>query len=62
MRFSNFKPAEITQNELDPVNEYLAQKGIQVSEFYPTIRGRVNAVNGEAVARRAAHSNKLGPA
>ncbi|GAA73196.1 ABC transporter permease [Pseudoalteromonas sp. BSi20439] len=41
----------ITQNELDPVNEYLAQKGIQVSEFYPTIRGRVNAVNGEAVAR-----------
>jgi putative ABC transport system permease protein len=41
----------ITQNELDRVNEYLAQKGIQVSEFYPTIRGRVNAVNGEAVAR-----------
>lgn len=41
----------ITQNELDPVNEYLAQKGIQVSEFYPTILGRVNAVNGEAVAR-----------
>ena len=41
----------ITQNELNPVNEYLAQKGIQVSEFYPTIRGRVNAVNGEAVAR-----------
>ena len=41
----------ITQNELDPVNEYLAQKGIQVSEFYPTIRGRVNAINGEAVAR-----------
>ena len=41
----------ITQNALDPVNEYLAQKGIQVSEFYPTIRGRVNAVNGEAVAR-----------
>ncbi|WP_288986587.1 FtsX-like permease family protein [uncultured Pseudoalteromonas sp.] len=41
----------ITQNELDPVNEYLAQKGIQVSDFYPTIRGRVNAVNGEAVAR-----------
>lgn len=41
----------ITQNELDPVNEYLAQKSIQVSEFYPTIRGRVNAVNGEAVAR-----------
>ena len=41
----------ITQNELDPVNEYLAHKGIQVSEFYPTIRGRVNAVNGEAVAR-----------
>lgn len=22
-----------------------------MSEFYPTIRGRVNAVNGEAVAR-----------
>ena len=41
----------ITQIELDPVNEYLAHKGIQVSEFYPTIRGRVNAVNGEAVAR-----------
>ncbi|WP_213608550.1 FtsX-like permease family protein [Pseudoalteromonas sp.] len=41
----------ITENELEPVNEYLAQKGIQVSEFYPTIRGRVNAVNGEAVAR-----------
>jgi len=41
----------ITQNELEPINEYLAQKDIQVSEFYPTIRGRVNAVNGELVAR-----------
>lgn len=41
----------ITQNELEPINEYLAQKAIQVSEFYPTIRGRVNAVNGELVAR-----------
>jgi putative ABC transport system permease protein len=41
----------ITQNELAPVNEYLAEKNIQVSEFYPTIRGRVNAVNGELVAR-----------
>ncbi|MBH0076160.1 cell division protein FtsX [Pseudoalteromonas sp. SWYJ118] len=41
----------ITQNELGPINEYLAQKDIQVSEFYPTIRGRVNAVNGELVAR-----------
>lgn len=41
----------ITQNELEPINTYLAQKNIQVSEFYPTIRGRVNAVNGELVAR-----------
>ncbi|MBH0039797.1 ABC transporter permease [Pseudoalteromonas sp. SWN166] len=41
----------IAQNELEPINEYLAQKDIQVSEFYPTIRGRVNAVNGELVAR-----------
>ncbi|WP_166420817.1 FtsX-like permease family protein [Pseudoalteromonas sp. Z1A8] len=41
----------ITQNELEPINEYLAQKDIQVSEFYPTIRGRVNSVNGELVAR-----------
>ena len=42
----------ITQNELEPVNEYLAQNDIQVSDFYPTIRGRVNAVNGELVARK----------
>jgi len=42
----------ITQNELEPVNEYLAQNHIQVSDFYPTIRGRVNAVNGELVARK----------
>ena len=41
----------ITQNDLAPINEYLEQKKIQVSEFYPTIRGRVNAVNGELVAR-----------
>ena len=41
----------ITQNELEPINTYLAQKNIQVSEFYPTIRGRVNAVNGELLAR-----------
>lgn len=41
----------ITQNELEPINTYLTQKNIQVSEFYPTIRGRVNAVNGELVAR-----------
>lgn len=42
----------ITQSELPEVNNYLAQKNIQVSEFYPTIRGRVNAVNGELVARQ----------
>ena len=41
----------ITQNDLAPINDYLEQKNIQVSEFYPTIRGRVNAVNGELVAR-----------
>ncbi|MGO2012143.1 MAG: ABC transporter permease [Pseudoalteromonas sp.] len=41
----------ITDSELTPVNDYLAQNDIQVSEFYPTIRGRVNAVNGELVAR-----------
>ena len=41
----------ITQNELEPINTYLTQKNIQVSEFYPTIRGRVNAVNGELLAR-----------
>ncbi|MCK8123256.1 FtsX-like permease family protein [Pseudoalteromonas sp. 2CM32C] len=41
----------ITQNDLEPINNYLAEKDILVSEFYPTIRGRVNAVNGELVAR-----------
>jgi putative ABC transport system permease protein len=41
----------ITENELAPINEYLSQKNILVSDFYPTIRGRVNAVNGELVAR-----------
>lgn len=42
----------ITQNELEPVNNYLAENDILVSDFYPTIRGRVNAVNGELVARK----------
>ncbi|ASM49605.1 putative ABC transport system permease protein [Pseudoalteromonas espejiana DSM 9414] len=42
----------ITQNELEPVNNYLAENDILVSDFYPTIRGRVNAVNGEHVARK----------
>ncbi|MBQ4834690.1 cell division protein FtsX [Pseudoalteromonas sp. MMG010] len=41
----------ITENELSPINAYLAEKNIQVSDFYPTIRGRVNAINGELVAR-----------
>lgn len=41
----------ITETELPEVNTFLAQKDILVSEFYPTIRGRVNAVNGELVAR-----------
>ena len=41
----------ITDNDLKPINDYLAQKNILVSEFYPTIRGRINAVNGELVAR-----------
>lgn len=41
----------ITETELPEVNKFLAQKDILVSEFYPTIRGRVNAVNGELVAR-----------
>lgn len=41
----------ITETELPEVNKFLTQKDIQVSEFYPTIRGRVNAVNGELVAR-----------
>ena len=41
----------ITQNDLEPINNYLAEKDILVSDFYPTIRGRVNAVNGELVAR-----------
>ncbi|KPH95132.1 cell division protein FtsX [Pseudoalteromonas porphyrae] len=41
----------ITESELPVITDYLAQKKIQVSEFYPTIRGRVNAVNGELVAR-----------
>ncbi len=41
----------ITETELPDVTSFLEQKNIQVSEFYPTIRGRVNAVNGELVAR-----------
>lgn len=41
----------ITQNDLEPINHYLSENNIIVSEFYPTIRGRINAVNGEAVAR-----------
>ena len=41
----------ITETELPDVNAFLEQKNIQVSDFYPTVRGRVNAVNGELVAR-----------
>lgn len=41
----------ITQNDLEPINHYLSENNIIVSEFYPTIRGRINAVNGEAIAR-----------
>jgi len=37
----------ITETELPDVNAFLEQKNIQVSDFYPTVRGRVNAVNGE---------------
>ncbi|WP_404339740.1 ABC transporter permease [Pseudoalteromonas mariniglutinosa] len=41
----------ITESELEPINQYLAAKNILVSDFYPTVRGRINAVNGELVAR-----------
>ncbi|WP_105189920.1 ABC transporter permease [Pseudoalteromonas sp. T1lg48] len=41
----------ITEQEKQPVSDYLAAKDIEVSRFYPTIRGRVNAINGELVAR-----------
>ncbi|WP_462158556.1 ABC transporter permease [Pseudoalteromonas sp. GB56] len=41
----------ITEEEKQPVSDYLAASSIEVSRFYPTIRGRVNAINGEMVAR-----------
>ncbi|KJY99651.1 MULTISPECIES: ABC transporter permease [Pseudoalteromonas] len=41
----------ISEQEKQPVADYLAANNIEVSRFYPTIRGRVNAVNGEKVAR-----------
>lgn len=41
----------ITQAEREPLKAHLTSQGIEVSNFYPTTRARVNAINGEKVAR-----------
>ncbi|MGX1111578.1 putative ABC transport system permease protein [Pseudoalteromonas sp. MBR-15] len=41
----------ITEAELEPITSFLAERDMPTSDFYPIVRGRVNAVNGELVAR-----------
>ncbi len=42
----------INDYQLEDVKARLEENGIQASNFYPLVRGRVNAINGEQVARR----------
>ena len=47
----------ITEQELEPITSFLAQNDIPTSDFYPVVRGRVNAVNGELVAREVSQED-----
>ncbi|MDP4982087.1 ABC transporter permease [Pseudoalteromonas tunicata] len=41
----------IAKDEVAPISAYFEQHGIEASEFYPVIRGRVQALNNEKYAR-----------
>ena len=41
----------ITQSERAIVSDYLTANSITTTDFYPVVRGRVNGINGEKVAR-----------
>ncbi|WP_091988904.1 ABC transporter permease [Pseudoalteromonas denitrificans] len=41
----------VTHEQLDPIENMLSAKGISTTGFYPTVRGRLNAVNDELLAR-----------
>ncbi|MEL7309472.1 MAG: cell division protein FtsX, partial [Pseudomonadota bacterium] len=47
----------ITEQELEPITSFLAQNDMPTSDFYPVVRGRVNAVNGELVAREVSQED-----
>ncbi len=42
----------IAEEEIDPITQFFNDKGIGHEAFYPVFKGRVDAVNGEAFARR----------
>tara|TARA_R110001583_G_scaffold2233_34_gene16574 strand:+ start:11532 stop:14060 length:2529 start_codon:yes stop_codon:yes gene_type:complete len=42
----------IAEQEVTPLKEFFVDKGIIHEDFYPVFSGRVDAVNGEAFARR----------
>ncbi len=43
----NFFLINIQPDEVTDVRKYLEQEGLQLSEFYPFIRGRISSLNGE---------------
>ena len=47
----------ITEQELEPITSFLAERDMPTSDFYPVVRGRVNAVNGELVAREVSQED-----
>ena len=47
----------ITEQELEPITSFLAERDMPTSDFYPIVRGRVNAVNGELVAREVSQQD-----
>ncbi len=41
----------LTEQQLTPLSNELTKQGITTTDFYPTIRGRLNGINGELLAR-----------
>ena len=41
----------VTEDQLNPIETMLAKEGISTTGFYPTVRGRLNEINNELLAR-----------